>query len=58
LLAAYCAHAALPPQNEPDLGGLGCINATTWLEHLTLRSQAVQNAYVHAARGARRTLPC
>jgi hypothetical protein len=23
----------------------GCINATTWLEHLTLRSQAIQNAY-------------
>jgi hypothetical protein len=44
---------SLPPQNEPDLGGLGCINATTWLEHLTLRSQAVQNAYVHAAHGAR-----
>ena len=30
---------------QPDLGGLGCINATTWLEHLTLRSQAIQNAY-------------
>ncbi len=31
--------------NEPDLGGLPCINASTWLEHLTLRSMAIQNAY-------------
>jgi len=31
--------------NEPDLGGLTCINTTTWLEHVTLRSMAIQNAF-------------
>jgi hypothetical protein len=31
--------------NEPDLGGASCINGTTWLEHVTLRSQAIQDAY-------------
>ena len=31
--------------NEPDLGGFPCINASTWLEHLTLRSMAIQDAY-------------
>ena len=31
-------------QNEPDLNA-PCINGTTWIEHVTLRSQAIQNAY-------------
>jgi hypothetical protein len=30
--------------NEPDLSS-SCINGSTWIEHVTLRSQAIQNAY-------------
>ena len=35
----------MPVFPQPDLGGLTCINSSTWLEHLTLRSMAIQHSY-------------
>jgi hypothetical protein len=38
---------------------LSCINATTWLEHLTLRSMAIQNAYTDMNMDVQNNLrPC
>ncbi len=44
---------------QPDLGGLSCINSATWLEHLTLRSMAIQHAYADFnADVAANLVPC
>ena len=44
--------------NEPDLNA-ACINGTTWLEHVTLRSMAIKHAYADAnADVAAGTIKC